>query len=101
MAERDHMERHRDQNARIRDAFTATLRGLGLKPYPSPGNFVLVRFPGGAEAAEAARLYLLKDGIVVRPMVSYDLNDCLRVTLGDDADMKAVCDSLAQWDPTS
>ena len=92
-----HVAAHRRRNAEARDRFTADAGALGLAAYPSQGNFVLVRFPGGAPAAEAAHVHLMADGIAVRPMAGYGLADCLRVTIGNDDDMAAVVESLRTY----
>ena len=89
-----HVAAHRDRNARARVRFVNDANGLGLTAYPSQGNFVLVRFPGGADQAAATHAHLMADGIAVRPMAGYGLADCLRITIGSDDDMTAVTASL-------
>ena len=52
---------------------------LGLSYLESHTNFVLVHI--GTHALEVQQ-ELLKKGVIVRPCDSYDLGDCLRVTVG-------------------
>ena len=71
------------------------LRSLDLEPVPSVANFVLVRFPGAAEAA-AANAELAALGILVRDMNAYGLADCLRITVGAEDEMRALVTALEQ-----
>ena len=80
---------------RLREALRRTARSLGLEALPSDGNFVLLRCPGG-EPGSAGRLFegLKRSGIIVRPMQSYGLADCLRVTVGSDEEMAILASEL-------
>ena len=74
------------------------LIAIGLEVPPSAGNFVLVRFPAGAgRDAEAADLFLKDRGIIVRRMTAYGLDDCLRITIGLEDEMRAVVDALTAF----
>jgi len=91
-----HVERSRRHNARWLSWFAEQATALGLHPYPSVGNFVLVRFPEDpARGAPAALRHLKDQGILLRDMASYGLPDCLRVTIGTEADMREVATALA------
>ena len=92
-----HVAAHRERNAASREKFTADANALGLTAYSSQGNFVLVRFPGGADQATAAHAHLMADAIAVRPMAGYGLADCLRITIGNEDDMMAVVESLKAY----
>lgn len=72
------------------------LEALGLKAYPSQGNFVLVDF--GSEAqANAANDFLMNEGIIPRKVANYELPTCLRITVGLKDDNLAVVDALASF----
>ncbi|AWK88910.1 histidinol-phosphate transaminase [Azospirillum thermophilum] len=91
------LERSRQHNEQWREWFTRQVRGLGLTVHPSVTNFVLVDFQGqkpGKDDAEAARQFLKGRSILVRQMPSYGLPSCLRVTIGTEAEMRAVVDAL-------
>jgi histidinol-phosphate aminotransferase len=77
---------------------TQQLGGLGLEVAPSGANFILVRFPAtpGRTAAEAED-YLAERGYIVRGVANYGLPDHLRITIGLDADNRAVVDHLADF----
>ena len=83
-------------------AWTRTqLLGLGLDVPASAGNFVLARFTDtrgrNDNAAEAADNFLKDRGIIVRAMNSYGLDDCLRITIGQEDEMHAVVDALKEF----
>ena len=75
-------------------AVSAELAKLGLKPLPSVGNFVPVGF-GSKERAAAANDWLMNDGLIPRMIAGYGLPEHLRITIGTEAEVKAVRDSLA------
>jgi histidinol-phosphate aminotransferase len=52
---------------------------LGLKYTPSRANFILVDV--GRSASDVFS-WLLKEGVIVRPMTSFGMESCLRVTVG-------------------
>lgn len=81
------------ENAKVKTAFEAQLVALGLKFYPSAGNFVLVQF--GPEA-EIIRLKLKERGILVRQMGAYNLPETLRITIGTAEEMAIVADALKE-----
>lgn len=71
------------------------IQALGLKIFPSVANFVLVEFPATPEKnAVAANHFLRQQGVVVREMSSYDLPQCLRVTVGKEEENKAFISAL-------
>ena len=90
-----HLRQVIDEVVGLREAFIERGRALGLSPFPSQGNFVLVRCPEPGPAS-ASSLYadLRQSGIIVRPMHSYDLLDCLRVTIGSRDEMKRLTSEL-------
>jgi histidinol-phosphate aminotransferase len=73
-----------------------SLQALGLTVTPSVGNFVLVRLPDApARNADAAWAHLQQAGILTRKMGSYGLPEYLRITIGTEAEMRAVAARLA------
>jgi histidinol-phosphate aminotransferase len=77
---------------------TAEVEKLGLKVTPSVGNFVLIHFPSekGRDAASADEL-LKSRGIILRRVAAYGLPNALRMTIGTEADNRAVVAALAQF----
>ena len=84
------------ENARMRDWLRAALEDLGIPSDPSFTNFVLARFASEAEA-DAADRALRADGIIVRQVKGYKLPDCLRITVGTEADCRRVVDTLRRF----
>lgn len=72
------------------------LTKLGLEPVPSVGNFLLVGF-GSKERAVAANDWLMNDGLIPRLVAGYGLPAHLRITVGTEAEVKAVQASLARF----
>lgn len=70
------------------------LAALGITTTESVCNFVLARFPGGAEQAAAAFGALKRRGIIVRPVGGYGLPDCLRISVGLAEDNAALLEGL-------
>lgn len=97
LSDGDFIKRSIASNSREKKRLADGLTALGLKPQPSQGNFILVRFPGGAAAAEAALKQLKQDGILVRAMAGYGLADCLRITVGLTGEVDAVLTSIKAW----
>jgi histidinol-phosphate aminotransferase len=75
---------------------SAELTKLGLEPVPSVGNFLLVGF-GSKERAVAANAWLMNDGLIPRLVAGYGLPEHLRITVGTEAEVKAVQASLARF----
>ena len=71
-----------------RERLGEALRGLGFGVFPSSSNFIFARVPGG----EAGKLYreLKAAGILVRYFDRPRIDDCLRISIGSDAE----CDAL-------
>jgi histidinol-phosphate aminotransferase len=77
---------------------TASLEALGLKVTPSVGNFLLVHFSTapGRDAA-SADAFLKSRAIIVRRVVGYGLPHALRITIGTEADNRAVIAALTDF----
>ncbi|HAQ34623.1 MAG TPA: histidinol-phosphate transaminase, partial [Alphaproteobacteria bacterium] len=65
---------------------------------PSAGNFVLVHFQetAGKTAADADR-FLTERGLIVRPLVPYNLPNALRVTAGLADDNRKIVAALTDF----
>lgn len=83
-----------EHNRQCREWFSAQVRLLGRKVYPSAANFVLVEFDT-PQQAEAMRQSLKSQGVLVRQVGSYGLPCCLRITIGTDDEMRSVLAILA------
>ena len=94
----DHQERSRAHNDRWLPWLARALADLGLRVHPSIANFVLVEFEvDGARTAGRASAWLESQGIIARPMSAYGLPHCLRLSIGPEAENRAVVDSLREF----
>ncbi len=69
------------------------LRKLGLKVYDSAANFILIRF-ASPEQAEGVFKRLRENGVLVRYFKNPGISDCIRVSVGTDADMEVFLKKL-------
>lgn len=72
--------------------------GLGLEVYPTQTNFVLVRCPDvpGRTAADA-EAFLASRGVLVRGLANYNMAEFIRITVGQEAQNRAVAEGLAEF----
>ncbi|MEO1731473.1 MAG: histidinol-phosphate transaminase [Pseudomonadota bacterium] len=85
-------------NRQARARFAAKIEALGnrgLRCLPSEANFVLVEFTGALTAQDAMQ-GLSEAGYAVRHLPGQGLPNHLRITIGIEADMDIVADTLAQ-----
>jgi histidinol-phosphate aminotransferase len=95
MADEAHVQRSQAINREMRAWLGEQLMALGLKAYPSLGNFLLVSF--APHATEEVRLHLKDHGVLVRQMAVYGLPDCLRITIGQREEMEAVLNGVQSF----
>jgi histidinol-phosphate aminotransferase len=77
---------------------TAELEKLGLSVTPSVGNFLLVHMPADPRRdANAADAFLKSRAIIVRRVTGYGLPNALRITIGTEADNRAVVAALTEF----
>ncbi|HQT67764.1 MAG: histidinol-phosphate transaminase [Rhodospirillales bacterium 20-60-12] len=96
LAEPGWVERLRAHNSRAKAKLAGQLRALGVRVHDGECNFLLADF--GTEAqAQAADEALRARGIIVRPVKSYGLPACLRITIGTDEECDMVADGLAAF----
>jgi histidinol-phosphate aminotransferase len=89
-ASRAHNTRWRTWLAREVDAI-----GGGLRAVPSEANFILVTFSGRL-TAEMAYLGLQEAGFITRWLPSQGLGHALRITIGTEAECRAIAAALRQ-----
>jgi histidinol-phosphate aminotransferase len=68
-----------------------------IKAYPSIANFILLDF-GNAELCKKANEILLLSNIILREMRAYSLPNCLRMTIGIEAENIKLLEILKQID---
>lgn len=87
-----------EHNKRWVNILTDELSRLGLRPYPSQTNFLLVGFPPecGRSADETNR-HLNSSGIIPRQFALADFSDKLRFTIGTDREMQKTIEVIQQF----
>jgi len=96
LAEPGWVERSVAHNTDWRARLSEALAAVGIKVWPSHGNFILADFATAARAARADA-FLRGRGIIVRGMAAYDLPHCLRITVGTAEECTMVADTLATF----
>ncbi|MDH3634913.1 MAG: aminotransferase class I/II-fold pyridoxal phosphate-dependent enzyme [Gammaproteobacteria bacterium] len=86
-----------ESNRRLRYEFSAAISKLGLRVYPSQTNFVLLNFADAGKTAIECDDYLRRQGIAVRRFAAPAYRDCIRVSIGLEAEMKQTLDAITQF----
>ncbi|MGD9843719.1 MAG: histidinol-phosphate transaminase, partial [Steroidobacteraceae bacterium] len=77
----EHLQQSAQLNASGMQQMLSGLTQLGLRVYPSKGNFVLMDC---ARPSAAVNEVLLRQGVIVRPVAGYGLPTQLRITIGTE-----------------
>ncbi len=96
LAEPGWVEKGREHNTRARAWLADALRQQGIGVSDSVCNFLLADF-GSSHRADGALAALKARGVIVRPMGSYRLGHCLRISIGTDEECALVVDALAAF----
>lgn len=98
------VEKSRDLNTTMLAWSDKALKDLGFDVYPSGGNFLLFSTLPLAKSDESAVVmasellsYLKDSGILLRTMKSYNLPDCVRMTIGQREDMEIVREEINKF----
>ena len=89
----DHVARSQQVARAGIDALVEGTRRLGLRPYPSLANFVLVGVNRDAEALYQA---LLHKGVIVRPLRGWGLPEHVRISVGTPSETERALAMLAE-----
>ena len=85
------------ENLRLRKWLTGELEALGLRVYPSQGNFILAEFANPASSASEAALYLRRRGIAVRRFASPAYERCVRITIGLESLLRVAVEAISEY----
>jgi histidinol-phosphate aminotransferase len=98
LQDKAHVEHAKAHNEEWRSWLTQEIRALGIEVTDSVGNFLLIHFGGktGRSAVEADE-FLNSRRIILRRLAAYGLPDGLRLTVGLEADNRAVVAALAEF----
>jgi len=89
------MERNAAKIRKTREALAAALPAVGFTPFPSRSNFLLARRTRGGSARPVYEA-LKRRNILVRYFDTPRLADCLRITVGTDAEIEALLGALRE-----
>ena len=85
LADREFLHKSLELNAHGMKFLTTALGELGLTVVPSEANFVMIVLPGAEHAARLTN-ELLTQGIIIRPLASFGLPNCVRISTGTAED---------------
>ncbi len=91
--DREHVQRSIDMNSAGMRQLTAAFAEMGLTWIPSVGNFVCVRTGLPGQTLYEA---MLRQGIILRPIGNYGLDDHIRITIGTTEQNTRVIEALKQ-----
>ncbi len=91
LADQDHVARSVETNAAGMRLYAEELPRMGLNFLPSQGNFLAVDFQREAQPIFDA---LLREGVILRPMGSYQLPTFLRITIGTEEENQRCLSAL-------
>ena len=92
----DHTRFVFQENRKVKRQFENSLLDLGVKCYPSQTNFLLAAFEDTAPAAADVCRYLADNGVKARRFPSPVFKDCIRFTIGLEAEMRCTSELLAK-----
>ncbi len=84
----EHATRTRALNAAGIETLERGLTALGYEVHATDANFILVRTGAGSYEK------LLREGVIVRPMGGFGLDDCVRITVGLPEENERVIEAL-------
>ena len=82
-------------NSEVKSWFETELKKLNLFTSPSEGNFSFVQ--ATEKKAKEISSHLIQSGILVRQLNSYNLPNCLRITIGTKTEMEATINCLKNF----
>ena len=94
----NHIKKAVNHNSSIKFWFIDELNNLGFKAYDTQANFIFVLIPNKKnQNAKLINDYLLSKGIAVRYLLSYGLENALRITLGTKEELNKTIEVLKEF----
>src|SRR5260370_17099021 len=85
LADKEFLHRSLELNARRLKFLSDSLRDLGMDVVPSEANFVMAVLSDEVQAQRTVH-GLMAQGVIVRPLKSFGLPQCIRISTGTDED---------------
>ncbi|MGE5578549.1 MAG: histidinol-phosphate transaminase [Bacillota bacterium] len=87
----EHVRRSVEMNRAGKDLLTREFTAMGLRIYPTWGNFIMVDTGRDAQALFNA---LLRRGVIVRPTTAWGMKTGLRITIGTQEENEVLLEAL-------
>lgn len=97
LADKEFLHKSLELNARGLKYLTTSLREIGLTVVPSEANFVMLVLPGPDHAARLTH-ELLTQGIIIRPLASFGLPNCVRISTGTAEDNQRCVEAIQKFE---
>jgi len=93
LTDREFVHRSLEINARGIDLLTSSFRAMALEVVPSEANFIMLVLH---DARQAQRLTqgLLERGIIIRPLASFGIPNCVRISTGKDEENQRCIEAM-------
>src|SRR5216684_1500351 len=91
--DREFLPRSLELNARGLKLLTRGLREVGIAVVPSEANFVMAPLANEAQAMQLTG-DLLRQGVIIRPLASFGLPHCVRISTGTDEDNERCVEAI-------
>ena len=92
LEDKEYLDKVVNNNHIIKKWFEEELKKLDINVHTSEGNFSFIET--SKERVKTISTHLMSEGILVRRLDSYDLPNCLRITIGTKEEMEATIQSL-------
>ncbi|HEX5226493.1 MAG TPA: histidinol-phosphate transaminase [Bryobacteraceae bacterium] len=93
LADREFLHRSLELNAHGIKFLTTALRGLGFNVIASEANFIMIVLPAPEHASKLTE-DLLTQGIIIRPLASFGLPNCVRISTGTAEDNERCVEAI-------
>ena len=97
LADKAHIEQAKAHNEEWRAWLTQEIRALGIEVTDSVANFLLLHFGGKGRSAAEADEFLNSRRIIARRVAAYGIPEGIRLTVGLEADNRAVVAALGEF----
>ncbi len=97
LKDKEYLKKGVELNNSEREKYYEEFKKLGLEYVPSQGNFILVKVGEDDESGMNAYNFLLKNGVIVRPMNGYGFPKHIRISIGLEEENKKCISILKQF----
>lgn len=80
--DRDYVKKSVETNRVGKEMYYAACKRLGLEYLPTQGNFILIRVGETKDAGMKCFDYMLRKGVIVRPVGNYKFPEWIRISIG-------------------